>query len=259
MEGVRIAVAGGTGHVGRHVVDVARERGHEPVVLARAVGVDLLDGARLADALEGVDVVVDVSGITSTSASSSRRFFGTVTANLMAAEAVTGVRHHLVLSIVNAARVGAGYYAGKARQEQAVQAGSTPWTILRTTQFHEFAEQTVARGSVGPVIAVPFMRTQPIAAREVAERLMDLALGEPQGLAPDLSGPREEQLVDMVRSFARKTHVRKPIIGVSLPGDMWKAMRAGALLPARDTARGSQTFAQWLDGVVVSPDRPHPE
>ena len=252
-------MAGGTGHVGRHVVDVARERGHESVVLARTRGVDLLDGAGLADALAGVEVVVDVSGTSTTSASSSRRFFGTVTANLMAAEARSGVRHHLALSIVNAARVRAGYYAGKARQEQAVQAGSTPWTILRTTQFHEFAEQTLARGSVGPVTAVPFMRSQPIAAREVAERLVDLALGEPLGVAPDLSGPREEQLVDMVRSFARRTLVRKPVIGVSLPGDMWKAMRDGVLLPARDSARGTQTFAEWLDGVVVSPDRLHPE
>jgi uncharacterized protein YbjT (DUF2867 family) len=247
---VKIAIAGGTGTVGRHVTELVGRRGHESVVLARSTGVDLQSGAGLAGALAGVDVVIDVVSIATLSAAASSRFFGATSTNLLRAEASSGVRHHVSLSIVNASRVSAGYYAGKTVQENIVTAGSVPWTMLRATQFHEFAVQTLQRSSRAGLAVVPVMRTQPVAAREVAERLVELALGSPRGHVPDLGGPREEHLLDMVRAYVRASRRRIRVVQIRLPGRMGTAMRDGSLLPAGKTDRGTQSFAEWLDSDV---------
>ncbi len=162
---MKIAVAGGTGAVGRHVVDVARETGHESVVLTRSTGVDLVAGEGLADALPGVDAVIDVASVQTMSDAASRAFFGAVTRNLLAAETAAGVGHHVALSIVGVDDAPYAYYAGKVLQEQLVEAGPVPWTILRATQFHEFAAQLHARMRFGPIVVVPALQSQPVAAR----------------------------------------------------------------------------------------------
>lgn len=243
---MRIAIAGATGTVGAHVVEVARARGHDVVALSRAEGVDLLDAAAVVRALDGADAVIDASGIQTTSGRASRAFFGASTTNLLKAGVAAGVGHLVSLSIVNVDRAPSGYYAGKALQESLVTRGPLPYTILPATQFHEFAAQIYDRGRIGPVHAVPIMRTRPIAAVEVAERLVELAESDAQGRVRDLAGPREERLIDLVRSFASATARRGPIVSVPLPGAMGAAMRSGALLPAPGAQLGTLTFAEWL-------------
>ncbi|SNS24511.1 Uncharacterized conserved protein YbjT, contains NAD(P)-binding and DUF2867 domains [Rhodococcoides kyotonense] len=251
-QNMRIAVAGGTGVVGKHVVEVARERGHEVVVLTRSAGVDLTTGSGLPDALAGVDVVIDVSSKQTMSAKESTTFFTTVTRNLLSAEKTAGVKHHIALSIVGIDSAPHMYYAGKVAQEKAVQDGDVPWTILRATQFHEFATQVYGQIKVGPLVVVPKMRSQPIAAREVAERLVELAEGVPAGRVKDLGGPGEERVAEMVRRYAAAVdgtpaHLGGKIVEVPIPGAYGKAMRDGTLLTGIDADRGTQTFAEWLD------------
>jgi uncharacterized protein YbjT (DUF2867 family) len=253
---MRIAIAGGTGTVGRHAVDAARERGHEVVVLTRSNGVDLVSGDGLADALVGVDVVIDTSNLTSTSAKAATEFFTTVTHHLLAAEAAAGVRHHVALSIVGIDRAPYGYYEGKLAQEQAVEAGEVPWTILRAMQFHEFAGQLLQVLTIGRVHLAPRVRTQPIAAREVGERLVELAEGAPAGRAPDLAGPREERLEDMIRRLADATGVRGPVIPVSMPMKQFAAMRRGDTLPGPGATIGRETFDEWLAGQSAAEPSP---
>lgn len=239
---MRIAVAGGTGVVGRHVVEAARRRGHDVVVLSRSEGVDLTTGSGLAERLEGVDAVIDTSNQISQKRAESEAFFGGVTRTLLAAEQAAGVRHHLVLSIVGVEDVDSGYYAGKRLQEDLVAAGDVPWTVLRATQFHEFAEQALHFVRIGPFSLVPRMLSQPVAAREVGEHLVDLAEGGPVGRAPELAGPERHDMVDLARQVAGGRRV----VGVRLPGKAGKAMRSGALCPTGDGPRGRITFADWL-------------
>ena len=249
---MRIAVAGGTGVVGRHVVDIAVDQGHEVVTLARSAGVDLVTGAGLAARLDGVDVVVDVTGTREQKRAAAEDFFGGVTARLLSAEVDADVRHHVTLSIVGVDDVDTGYYAGKRRQEQVVTSGPVPWTLLRATQFHEFAEQALGFVRLGPVSLVPKMRTQPIAAQEVAQALVALALGAPAGRAADLAGPEQHDLVVLARRVAavrRAGGRRQRVVPVGLPGSGGRAMREGALLPSSDGPRGRQTFDQWLAGA----------
>lgn len=243
---MNIAVAGGTGTVGRHVVSIAKDRGHSVVVLSRSEGVDLVTGHGLGEALQGVDTVIDVASIQTLSGKASVDFFTAITGNLLKAGKAAGIQHYVALSIVGADKAAVGYYAGKMAQEGMVRNGDVPWTILRATQFHEFASQILERSSVGPLAFVPRMTTQPVAAREVAAALVDAAEAGPQGRVADLGGPRVEQLVDMVRAYARKTRQRKLVLGFTAPGPLWKAMRSGDLIQAADAAVGRQTFDEWL-------------
>lgn len=249
---MKIAVAGGTGTVGRHVVDVVRERGHHAVILSRSTGVNLVTGAGLADALAGVDVVIDVSSTRTLSDAQSRAFFGAVTRHLLDAELTAGVAHHVALSIVGVDLAPYSYYAGKVLQEELVARGPVPWTILRATQFHEFGSQLLQRMRFGPFVVVPRMQSQPVAAREVAERLVELAMAAPAGRVPDLAGPRVERMADMVRRSAAASGVRGLIIEVPIPGAYGRAMRDGTLLARPGADIGAQTFDEWVVAVPVA-------
>ncbi|MEU1531316.1 SDR family oxidoreductase [Streptomyces fagopyri] len=247
---MRVAVAGGTGLVGRYVVEELAAAGQEPLVLARSRGVDLVTGAGLDAALAGAEAVVDVSNVITMSAKKSVAFFDIVGRNLLDAGERAGVRHHVVLSIVGVDRVGLGYYQGKLRQEDVVRNGRTPWTVLRATQFHEFAEQTLDRVPK-PIAVVPRMRTQPVAAREVAQHLVRLVLAPARGTAPELAGPRAEQLVDMVGRLLRARRGRRLLLPVRMPGATGAAMTGDGLLPAGPGPRGTQTFDAWLAGYAA--------
>ncbi|MFI9486128.1 SDR family oxidoreductase [Promicromonospora sp. NPDC052451] len=239
---MRIAVAGGTGVAGRLVVDELRTRGHVPVVLSRGQGVDLLTGAGVDRALEGAEAVIDVSNVITMRKAVAVGFFDRAGRHLLDAARRAGVGHLVTLSIVGVDRVRNPYYDGKLRQEEIVRDGSVPWTILRATQFHEFAGQML--GSVaGPVAVVPTARVQPVAVREVAQALADLVVEPARAMAPEFAGPQVESLADMARRLMAAGRARRrPVLPVYLPGGMSR----GGLLPTGQGPRGTQTFAEWL-------------
>lgn len=247
---MRIAVAGATGVVGAHVVAVARERGYDVVELARSRGVDLTSGDGLADRLTGVAAVVDVTSVGTQSAEEAEAFFGGVTRTLLAAEAAeaaAGVAHHVALSIVGIDDVPSGYYQGKRLQERLVQEAPVGWSILRATQFHEFAEQVLGFVRVGPFSVVPRMLSQPVAAVEVAAALVDLVAAGPSGRVPDLAGPERLAMASLARRVSRSRGLGRRVVAVPLPGAAGRGMRDGSLCPTGGV-RGRITFDQWLAG-----------
>lgn len=243
--GRRIAVAGGTGVVGRHVVASLAAAGVEPVVLARSAGVDLLTGQGLASAMRDVATVIDVTSVRTQERQTSIDFFTTTTTRLLEAGAREGVRHHVALSIVGVDRVDSGYYAGKRVQERLVLTGPVPASVLRVTQFYEFVEQVLAL-TRGPIAPVPVMRMQPVAAREVAAMLADLALQPAAGLAAELAGPEEHGLPDLARQLLRARGQRRFVLPLRGPVPSSRAVAGGALLPTGPGPRGTQTFDEWL-------------
>ncbi|MBF5080508.1 SDR family oxidoreductase [Quadrisphaera sp. INWT6] len=259
----RVAVAGGTGTVGRLVVAALRGAGHEAVVLSRASGVDLLAGATpaLLAALEGCDAVVDATGPTSLAASQtargSRRFFERTTTALLEAGRTCGVGHHVALSIVGASRVDAALYAGKARQEQLVSQHDGGWTLLRTTQFHELVPVLAGLARTGPVRLVPAFTSQPLAAAEAADELARLAAGPPQGAVADLAGPLVERVPELARRWLAVTRRPGRVVEVPLPGRFGTALRTGQALPGAGARLARTTFAEWLAGQrPAGPGRP---
>jgi uncharacterized protein YbjT (DUF2867 family) len=252
---MRIAVAGATGRVGRHVVDILEAGGHEVVPMSRATGVDLITGDGLAEALAGVECIVDTSTGPSPEQEAATEFFTSATRNLHEAGSPAGVGRLVVVSIIGCDRFEAGYNVAKVAHEQAALAGPVPARILRAAQFHEFVPQLLEWGTRGEVGYVPEMRTQLVAARTVAEALVELALApdgpEPDGI-PEIAGPRVERLVEMARLAAAKRGTPERVEEASDPEDPDRELFAGdGLLPGPRVTLGGPTFEEWLEA-----DRP---
>lgn len=242
---MRVAVAGGTGWSGRRVVAALRSRRLEPVVLARSTGVDLVSGRGLDGCLDRVDVVIDVSNVVTRHRREAVQFFEAATSRLLAAEHRAGVKHHLVLSIVGCDRVDLDHYFGKRRQEELALGGPVPATVLRATQFYEFASQMLA--SHETVVRVPRMRSQPVALAEVAEHLVDLALSDAIGHAPEMAGPEPDLWMDdMVARLAAVRGDRRPIEESDMEETVARQINDGGLLPTTLGPRGVVTFEEWL-------------
>ena len=263
---MRILIAGGTGTSGRVLAVRARDAGHTVRVLSRyagsavAAGVelavgDLVTGAGLDAAAAGVDAVVDASNIETPREAVATSFFSAGTDHLIAAEQRAGVAHHVVLSIVGIDGVPLGYYRAKVAQETVAAAASTRTgvghTIARVTQFHDFAPLMLRRLRLGPLAVVPSMHLQPVHLRDVADHLLDLLETGPCGRAPDLGGPQQEDLADMVRRHVEVTGARVRVLGLPLVGPLGRFDAAGALRPLGGV-RGRLTFDDWLRELATS-------
>ena len=178
----KIAVAGATGRVGRHVVDVLESQGHDVVSISRSSGVDVISGDGLANALSGVEVIVDAATGPSPEQQAATEFFTAAANNLQQYGAAAGAQRIVTMSIIGTDKYTGGYGAAKIAHERAAQSGPVPTQIVRAAQFHEFVPLLMDWGRQGDVSYVPEMRTQVVAARTVAETVEDYAPGLRGGL-----------------------------------------------------------------------------
>ena len=252
-----ILVTGGTGTLGRVVVARLRDADAAVRVLSRSshdaeegvefVTGDLATGEGIDAAVRGVEVVVHCAGSTKGDEEKAR--------HLVEAASGAGVRHLVYISVVGADRIPVvsgvdramfGYFGAKLAAEKVVAESGLPWTTLRATQFHDLSLLTARQMAKLPVIPVPSgFRFQPVDTGEVADRLVELALGEPAGLVPDMAGPRVYAMRDLVRGYLRAGHKHRAIVPVRLPGKAARAFRAGANL-APDHAVGRRTWEGFL-------------
>jgi uncharacterized protein YbjT (DUF2867 family) len=258
-----VLVTGGTGTLGRLVVPRLRDAGCEVRVLSRRrresdegiefVTGDLATGEGIDAAVAGAEVIVHCAGSRTGDEDKAR--------HLVRAASRAGARHLVFISVVGADRVPVvsrvdramfGYFAAKLAAEQVIADSGLPWTALRATQFHDGILLTARQLARLPVVPVPAgWRFQPVDPGEVAARLVELALGAPAGLVPDLAGPRVYELAALVRGYLRARGQRRPILPVWLPGEAARAFRAGAnLAPAR--AVGRRTWEEFLAGRVAA-------
>jgi uncharacterized protein YbjT (DUF2867 family) len=253
---MRVLVLGGTGVAGRLTVAELRRRGHEVRTLSRrggGAGTDhvtgnLSDGEGLAEALSGVDAVVDTSNFDTLNYDKAAELFETSMRRLGELGRAAGVKHLVVLSIVGVDKAPFGYYGAKLRHERAALAAAVPATVVRATQFHEFPAQLLDRLRFGPVAIVPRMMSQPTDTSEVAAALADAVDAGPAAgqYAADVGGPLVERMPDLVRRVVRSRHARVLVLGLPLPGAWGRAIRDGdALLGAGVAGRGP-TFDEWL-------------
>jgi uncharacterized protein YbjT (DUF2867 family) len=245
-EDMRIAVAGGTGTLGRHVAEELGARGHDVRVLSRnapVYRVDLTTGAGLGAALDGCDVVVDAAN------NSSRRAALTLvdgSRRLLAAGRAAGVRHHVCVSIVGCERIPLGYYRAKADQERVVEQGPVPWSLVRATQFHELIAAALDALGRWRVLPVPRARLQTIASVEVARVVADVAEGAPLGRRIEVAGPEITGARELARTWMSITGRSALLVPLPVPGRLGRALRSGELAAERPDVRGTVDFASWL-------------
>jgi uncharacterized protein YbjT (DUF2867 family) len=138
-----------------------------------------------------------------------------------------------------------GYPKTKLQAERIVANSGLPWTILRVTQFYDYCLTNAQKLSRFPVAPVPAGFTvQPVDPRDVAGRLVELALGEPAGRAPDMAGPQVSNWTDLLRGYLKASHRRRWVLPVRIPGT--QAVRNGALLPPPGHTTGCRTWDQFL-------------
>jgi uncharacterized protein YbjT (DUF2867 family) len=243
---MRIAIAGATGRVGQLTVAALERDGHQTAPISRGTGADAYTGAGLDDALRGVDVVIDTINIPSADEAEIVDFFGTTTGNLLAAGERAGVRHHVLLSIVGIERGQHGpHYAGKREQERLVTEGAVPWSIVRATQFHDFAAMVAGWTLKDGAANIAPLLVQPIDIADVAASLAEIAIGEPLNGKLDIAGPETQDLVDMAR---RTFAVRGQDVALvpTWRGMFDLSMSGEALLPGEDARLTPITFGDWL-------------
>lgn len=259
----RILVTGGTGTLGRHVVPLLLDAGCNVRVLSRRVqedrdGIDYVIGDLLKD--EGIGAAVDGAESIVHCAGSSKGD-DEATRNLVRAAVRAGTQHLVYISVIGADRVPLvsgidrtmfGYFGAKGTAERAVEESGLPWTTLRAAQFHDLFLKAAQAITKLPVIPVPAgFRFQPVDAGEVAARLVELALGTPAGLVPDLAGPRDYTMADLLRLYLRARGQHRLMVPVRLPGKAAGAFRAGANL-SREGAVGHRTWEDFLAERVLS-------
>jgi uncharacterized protein YbjT (DUF2867 family) len=249
---MKIVVIGGTGLIGSKLVEKLREDGHEPLAASLDTGVNTITGDGLAQALEGADVLVDVSNSPTMDAAAVLDFFQTSSRNLLAAEATAGVKHHVVLSVVGADRLpGSGYLRAKVAQEEAVREGAVPYTVLRASQFFEFIGRLADSSSNGEVIELAPAFVQPESADDVAATLADIALHQPVNGVVELAGPEQFRLDELARRVLSaglderlvRTDIHAPYFGAELETD--------SLVPGPDARIAPTRFEEWLGQSVA--------
>lgn len=244
---MRIVVIGGTGLIGSKLVEKLRDAGHEPLAASPDTGVNTLTGDGLAEALERAQVVVDVSNAPVMDDDAVMDFFRTTAKNLLAAEAAAGVKHHVVLSVVGADRLPeSGYLRAKAAQEEAVEKGSVPYTILRASQFFEFIYRLADSSSDGEAIHLAPVFIQPESADDVAAALADVALSEPVNGIVELGGPERFRLDELARRVLCAHKDERLVMTDSHARYFGAELDDHSLVPASNARIAATRFEDWL-------------
>jgi uncharacterized protein YbjT (DUF2867 family) len=251
---VKIVVIGGSGLIGSKLVDLLRQRGAEAVAASPNSGVNTLTGEGLAEVLAGTEVVVDVANSPSFADEAVMDFFLTSGRNLLAAEAVAAVRHHVALSVVGTQRlVDSGYLRAKAAQEALIKASGIPYSILQSTQFFEFIER-IAQGALnGDVYRLSPALLQPIVSDEVVEVLADITLGRPLNATVEVGGPEAVPLDELARELLSARQDPRQVVADAHARYFGTELNDQSLVPGPDARLGTLTFGDWLRRSI-SPD-----
>jgi uncharacterized protein YbjT (DUF2867 family) len=249
---MKIVVIGGSGLIGSKTVSRLRRKGHEVVAASPASGVNTITREGLADALEDAHVVIDVANSPSFEDGPAMEFFQTSGRNLLAAEAAAGVGHHLALSVVGTDRLqDNGYFRAKLAQEEIIKASGTPYTIVRSTQFFEFAGGIAHSAAAGGAIALSPALVQPIASDNVADAMADAALASPVNGTIEIAGPERIPLDEFVSRFLKAVHDTRTVTADVRARYFGAKLDDRSLTPAGDARLGLIRFDDWLSRLPV--------
>lgn len=248
-----ILVTGGAGHLGRPLVKYLSEAGYYVRGMSRRANPgegwpgaewkqgDIKTGAGLAEAIQGMDVVIHLAAITNPKAD----FEGTRRVVEVAKEA--GVAHLVFISIVGIERV--PWSGGKARLagEDFIEHSGIPWSIQRATQFHygiDFLLNFLSKLPLVMLVPTDFP-LQPVDEEEVARRLFEIVQAGPSGRLPDMGGPQVSTTGELAQIWLKQRGMHRPIIPLWLPGKMARALRQGGNTCPQQ-ATGTVAWEAWL-------------
>ena len=244
---MKIVVVGGSGLIGKKLVGILRRDGHEVLAASPSSGVNTLTGEGLAEALAGASVVVDVSNSPSFEERAVLEFFETSARNLLPAEVAAGVGHHVALSVVGADRLpDSGYMRAKVAQERLIMNGGVPYTIVRATQFFEFAGGIAQGATNGGTVVLPSALMQPIASDDVAAALAKIAVSQPRNGMVELAGPQPIPQDEFVRQYLVANHDSRTVVTDDHARYFGTDIDDRSLTPGDHPILGATQYQDWL-------------
>jgi uncharacterized protein YbjT (DUF2867 family) len=249
---MKIVVFGGTGRIGSRLVQKLRESSHVAVPASPRTGVNTLTGEGLAAALEGAAVAVDVTDAPSFEDAAVLRFFQTSTRNLLDAEAMAGVGHHVVLSVVRSDRLPEnGYFRAKSAQEALIKGASIPYSIVRATQFFEFIESIADAATDGDTVRLAPVLIQLVAADDVASAIAQISIGSPVNGTVEVAGPERFRLDELVRRDLVARNDPRHVMADPDARYFGAPLSEETLLPGDDAILAVTRFEDWLDQSML--------
>ena len=257
---MKVVVIGGTGLIGSKVVARLSERGYAVVAASPQSGVNTLTGEGLAEVLEGASAVVDVSNSPSFDDAAVMEFFATSTSNLLKYEAAAGVSHHVALSVVGCDRLpDSGYFRAKVAQEKLIKESSIPYSIVRATQFFEFANRIADSATEGNMVRIPSVRFQPLAADDVAEAVSRTAVGSRLNGTVDVAGPEQFRFDEFISRRLNAGNDPREVITDPRARYFGTELSEGSLVPSEGAMIAETRFEDWLTGSISQiPPSPGP-
>lgn len=251
---MKIVVIGGTGLIGSKVVANLRERGEDAIAAARSTGINAVTGEGLIDALAGASVVIDVSDSPSFEDAAVMEFFETSTRNVLAAAAAAGVGHEVALSVVGTERLpDSGYLRAKLAQEKLIEKSSIPFSLIRATQFFEFADTIVDAATDNGTVRMPPVLFRPVAATDVAHAVCSVALASPLNGQVELAGPDQYRMDDFFREFLAARNDPREVITDHHARYFGTELSERSLVPLGEAMVGETSYDQWRGRASASP------
>lgn len=253
---MKIVVIGGTGLIGSKLVNKLRQFGHTAIPASPASGVNTITGEGLKETIKDTDVVVDVSNSPSFEDKAVLEFFQKSTSNLLAAETSAGVKHHVAMSVVGADRLpDSGYLRAKVAQEELIKASGVPYSILRSTQFFEFADKIAQAGMINGEVHIPTAEFQPIATDEVVAALTDVVIGAPVNGIVEVAGPERIPMSEFIRYFLTATEDSRQLVEDEHARYFGTELNDESLVPGKNPRLGKIRYEDWFKAQLVS-ERP---
>ncbi|BDD69405.1 SDR family oxidoreductase [Streptomyces violaceoruber] len=241
---MKIAVIGGTGLIGAQVVENLNAAGHEAVPHSLSTGVDVVSGQAVDRAVEGAGVVVNLTN-SPTFDDASLAFFEASMGNLLAAAGDGGVGHFVILSIVGVDKVPElDYYRAKVLQEELLRGGAVPYSIVRATQFMEFMDAVLTWTADKDSVRLPATPIQPIAAKDVAAAVAEVAVGAPLNGIRNIGGPEVFALDDLGRLILSRKGDSRTVVTDPTAGMF--AVVKGDVLTDTDARLAHTRYTDWL-------------
>lgn len=244
---MKIVVIGGTGLIGSQTVKQLQQSGHEVIAASPNSGVNTLTGEGLKEVLQGAQVVVDLSNSPSFADDDVMHFFKTANENLLPAEKLAGVQHHIALSVVGTQKLQAsGYFRAKQVQEDMIKASGIPYTIVHATQFFEFAGGIVQMSMVDGKVILPAANIQPIASKDVAAFMAQTALQQPVNKILEIGGPEKFDMAVWVKQYLQATHKNYEVASDTHALYSGAVLDADTIVPENAVSLGKTKYAGWI-------------
>ena len=244
---MKIVVIGGSGLIGKQVVQHLRDAGHQVIAASPSTGINTITGEGLSEALKNTDIVIDLANSPSFEDEAVMTFFKTAGKNLLTAEINAGVSHHLALSIVGVDDMqNVGYMRGKLVQENLIKESGVPYTIIRSTQFMEFIKGIADQATNGNDVQLSDVSFQPIAARDVAQFLSEFALKKPENKIEEIAGPDRYPMYKIVAHYLSLMEDPRKVNATGAPIYFGGEVTHEALVPKGEAHIGATSFDNWI-------------